>query len=143
MTLVTNNERETLDAAAAFSHDLHPGDVVALYGDLGAGKTVFVRGIASGLGLSDDITSPTFTLIHEHSGHCMLYHMDLYRLNSIEEMHEIGIEDYLYGDGVCLIEWAEKLGTLLPRNAIRVTITHEGGSRRRIAIDRKEPCDER
>ena len=133
---LSRSEAETLAIAAKFAATLRPGDVVALTGDLGAGKTVFARGTAAGLGISGEVTSPTFTLIHEYRGGIPLYHMDLYRLNNEREILDIGVEDYFYSDGVCLVEWAEKLGGLLPPEAIRVAIRHVDSHRREIIIER-------
>lgn len=134
-THISHSEADTLAIAANFAGTLLPGDVVALTGDLGAGKTVFVRGIAAALGVGEAVTSPTFTLINEYrSGSIPLYHMDLYRLSSIREMTDIGVEDYFYGDGVCLVEWAERLGELLPADAIRVDIRHMDAESREIEI---------
>lgn len=135
-SVTTHSEAETRSVAAEFAGTLASGDVVALTGDLGAGKTVFVKGIAAALGFEQDMTSPTFTLIHEYRGPVDLYHMDLYRMETAAEMAEIGLEDYLYGDGICLVEWAEKMGSLRPPDAIRVNITHLGGTGRRIDIER-------
>jgi len=147
---VTENEEETLRLAWDFARTLGPGSVVVLTGDLGAGKTVFARGVARALGIDDSLTSPTFTLIHEYplpvddggeigadEQAAYLYHMDLYRINDIAELREIGIEDYLYGDGICLVEWGEKLGGLSPGDAVTVTLRHLGPSRREILIERK------
>ncbi|MDP2981952.1 MAG: tRNA (adenosine(37)-N6)-threonylcarbamoyltransferase complex ATPase subunit type 1 TsaE [Candidatus Latescibacter sp.] len=120
----TNSEGETTALAAAFARTLRSGDVVALTGELGAGKTVFAKGIASALKVEGEVTSPTFTLINEHRGEVTLYHMDLYRLNSLREMLDIGVEEYLYSDGICLVEWAEKMGKNFPANAIRVSIRY-------------------
>jgi tRNA threonylcarbamoyladenosine biosynthesis protein TsaE len=131
---ISRSEEETLDIAAALARKLTPGTVVALTGDLGAGKTVFVRGVAAALGVTGPVTSPTFTLIQEYRGAVTLYHMDLYRLNRPEEMVAIGVEDYFYGDGICLVEWAEKLGELLPGDAVRITIRHRDDQRREIEI---------
>ncbi len=131
---ISAGEQETLEIAKSFARTLAPGTVVALYGDLGAGKTVFVRGVAGALGAREQVTSPTFTLIHEYRGNLPLYHMDLYRLNSTREIVEIGVEEYFYGDGVCLVEWAEKLGELLPDDVIRVVIRHMDEHHREITI---------
>ena len=110
--------------------------VVALIGELGTGKTVFARGIAKALGIKENVTSPTFTLIHEYYGPIPLYHMDLYRLSSVQEILDIGVEDYFFSDGICLVEWAEKLGSLFPLDGIRVMIRHLGNTRREIEIER-------
>ncbi|MFC1485975.1 tRNA (adenosine(37)-N6)-threonylcarbamoyltransferase complex ATPase subunit type 1 TsaE [Candidatus Latescibacterota bacterium] len=135
----SKDEAETLAIARAFAGTITPGTVVALTGELGAGKTVFARGICEALGAEGDVTSPTFTLIHEHCGRdAVVYHMDFYRLESPEEIVNIGAEDLLYGDTICLVEWAEKMGKLFPVNAVWVTIEHDGGSRRIITIERKD-----
>ena len=135
----THSEQETIDFAAAFARTLRSGDVVALTGELGAGKTVFAKGAAAELQVSGEVTSPTFTLINEHRGKVTLYHMDLYRLNSLQEILDIGVEEYLYGDGICLVEWAEKMGENLPANAIGVTIRYSNSDKdhsREIEIER-------
>ena len=133
---ITKNETETCEVAAPFAWTLNPGAVIALIGELGSGKTVFVKGLAKALGFKEQVTSPTFTLIHEYYGTVPLYHMDLFRVNSVQEMLDIGIEDYFYDNGICLVEWAEKLGMLLPKDTIRVTIRHLGDTRREINIER-------
>lgn len=138
---LSTSEDETLAIAARFAAALRPGDVVALTGDLGAGKTVFTRGVASALGIHGEVTSPTFVLIHEYRGAFPLYHMDLYRLENEREMLDIGVEDYFYSDGVCLVEWAEKLGDLFPRDAIRVAIRHVDSRSREITIERPPDRD--
>ena len=107
-----------------------------LPGILARAKQWFVKGVARALGFGQEMTSPTFTLIHEYGGSMALYHMDLYRMETAAEMTEIGLEEYLYGDGVCLVEWAEKMGDLFPPEAIRVTIAHLGGVVRNIDIER-------
>jgi len=137
-TFFTADESETLGLARAFAETLGPGSVVALTGELGTGKTVFARGIAGYLGVSRTVTSPTFTLINEYGGGIPLYHMDLYRLNNRREMEDIGIEDYLYGDGIWLVEWAEKLENLMPRGAVRIFFRQISGDRREIVIERPD-----
>ena len=113
---------------------LRPGDVVALFGDLGAGKTVITKGIAAGLGVEADVHSPTFTLIHEHLGEIPLYHVDLYRLSDENEVRMLGIDEYIYGDGVTVIEWADRMPNLLPPERIDITMTMQGDDRREIAL---------
>jgi len=137
-TYVSDGEDATFELARSFAGTLVPGDIVALMGELGAGKTVFARGVARALGIEDEITSPTFTLIHEYEGDIPLYHMDLYRMDGIREIQDIGIEDYFSGDGVCLVEWAEKLDGLLPESAYKVTLKHLGATKREITIERPE-----
>ena len=102
---------------------LGPGSVVALTGTLGAGKTTLVKGIAKALGIDEEITSPTFTLVSEYRGSLPLYHMDVYRLDSIDEFLDLGVEDMLYGDGICIIEWSEKISETLPDSTITISIS--------------------
>ncbi len=135
---ITNSEAETLDVARFIGKSLGAGTVVALTGELGAGKTVFAQGIAESLEVREQITSPTFTLINEYRGRLPLFHMDLYRLDSTGEIEDIGIVDYLYGDGVCVIEWAEKLGELMPESAVAVSLSPAGKNRREIRIEKSD-----
>ncbi len=134
----TTSEAETLQRAEEFARSLKPGDVVALSGELGAGKTVFARGIARAFGVANEVASPTFTLINEYRGAYTLRHMDFYRLNNPREILDIGVEDYFYDDGICLVEWPEKLGNLFPSDAIRVNIRHNGEDSREISIMREQ-----
>ena len=114
---------------------LHRGDVLALFGDLGAGKTALVKGIARGLGITRDVTSPTFTLVHEYAeGQLPLFHIDLYRLDNVEQALAIGIEDYLNGPGITAIEWAEKIEPLLPAHTTRIRMKSVGENTRRIEV---------
>lgn len=125
---------ETFAFARQLAGALQPGDVVALTGDLGAGKTHFVKGLADGLGYLGDVTSPTFTLVHEYFGGLMpLYHFDFYRLESESEALDLDIENYLAGDGVCVIEWADKFRSLLPAHTRWFHLSVEGDSRRVIS----------
>lgn len=130
----TKSDAETLKAGETFSKTLKPGDVVALDGDLGAGKTVLVKGIAKGLGIADVIVSPTFTILREYEGALPLYHFDVYRIGDPDELFEIGFQEYLDGDGICVIEWAEKVPELLPARAIGVRIEKTGSNTREINI---------
>lgn len=98
------------------------GQVYCLDGDLGVGKTEFTKGFALGLGISEYVTSPTFTIINEYKGRLLLYHFDVYRVGSADEMEDTGYEDYFYGEGVCLIEWAKMVADLIPEDAIWITI---------------------
>jgi tRNA threonylcarbamoyladenosine biosynthesis protein TsaE len=131
---VTASPEETEAAGARLGASLSAGDVVLLYGDLGAGKTAFVRGLARGVGAPhDDVTSPTFTLIQEYAGgRATLYHVDLYRLEP-REVDELGLEDLVLGDGIVAIEWAERW-TGRPDDVIEVRLEHAGEDSRRIAI---------
>ena len=116
-----------------------PGEVITLTGDLGTGKTVFVQGLAKGLGIDDYINSPTFTIVQIYeNGRLPLYHFDVYRIGEPEEMYEIGFEDYFYGEGVCLIEWASLIEELLPENAVRIKIEKDlekGFDYRKITVE--------
>ena len=131
----THSVEETIALGERLATQLQRGDVLALSGELGAGKTALVKGIARGLGIAQDVTSPTFTLIHEYrGGRLPLFHLDLYRLDSAGQALTIGIEDYLDPDGVTVIEWAEKIETLLPERAIQIRIECLGETGRRIQI---------
>lgn len=135
MTTSTHSAAETMQYGQQLAESLQPGDVLALSGDLGAGKTCLVKGIAAGLGIQQDITSPTFTLINEYrDGRLPLAHIDLYRLDSVREALNIGIEDYLGGPGVTIIEWAERIETILPANTKRIHLTALDEQTRRIDI---------
>lgn len=132
--MTTHSEEETIDAAIDLAASLGEGDVVLLYGDLGAGKTAFARGLAVGLGIAaDDVSSPTFTIMQEyHGGRLPLYHVDLYRLNDAREIDDLGLEEIAEA-GVLVIEWADRLPHL-PARAIPVRIDHGGGDARTIHI---------
>lgn len=132
-TVIIKNESET----AAFGIDLGervcPGTVIALTGDLGAGKTTLTKAIAQGLGISDIITSPTFNIVKEYDGGRLpLYHFDVYRIGDADEMYELGYEEYFYGNGVCVVEWADLIEDLLPENAVRIQIEYGGEEGERI-----------
>lgn len=118
-----------------------PGDVYLLEGDLGTGKTVFTQGFATGLGILEPVSSPTFTIVQEYEeGRLPFYHFDVYRIGDVEEMEEIGYEDYFYGEGVSLIEWANLIEEILPGNAKRIMIEKDlekGFDYRRITVEEK------
>ena len=119
----TFSEEETFTLAGRLAAAAQPGQVYALNGDLGAGKTVFAKGFAAGLGIDEPVSSPTFTLIHEYEGgRLALYHFDVYRIGDPDEMYELGYEDYFYGSGVTLVEWACLIAELLPPDVITVTM---------------------
>lgn len=124
-TLRTNSAEETMKIGMKLGSLLKAGDIVCLSGGLGTGKTAFTQGLARGLSIEDHITSPTFTIVNEYSGRLPLYHFDVYRISDPEEMFEIGFEEYLYGDGAVVIEWAELVKELLPEEYIGVTISRE------------------
>lgn len=123
MQIISKNEEETRKAGRVFSDSLIKGDVISLRGSLGAGKTVFAKGIAEALNIEEAIVSPTFTIVQEYDGRLKMYHLDLYRLSGEDEFESMGGEDFLYPDGVTLIEWSEKIESMLPDSTIYVDIT--------------------
>ena len=122
MTYVTNSPAETEALGQRLAETLQPGDVIAYTGDLGAGKTAFTRGLARGLGITERITSPTFTIVNEYEGRTPLFHFDMYRLGSSDELFDIGWDDYLARGGVCAVEWSERVSDALPEDTIFVDI---------------------
>ena len=126
---------ETVALGRRLADVLQQGDVLALYGDLGAGKTHLVKGLCAGLGIpTASVSSPTFTLVNEYDGTLPVYHFDAYRIERPEEFFEIGYESYFFGDGVCLVEWPERVEALIPEHALRLRLTHLGEDRRRIEV---------
>ncbi|HVN67694.1 MAG TPA: tRNA (adenosine(37)-N6)-threonylcarbamoyltransferase complex ATPase subunit type 1 TsaE [Candidatus Sulfotelmatobacter sp.] len=123
---------ETLQLGRQIGSQLVSNDVIALTGQLGAGKTTLIQGIAEGAGVKDYVTSPTFIIINEYQGRLPFFHVDLYRLDDLEQITELGIEEYFRKGGVCVIEWAEKLDGLLPKNAERIEMTIKGENEREI-----------
>ncbi|MBE5938076.1 MAG: tRNA (adenosine(37)-N6)-threonylcarbamoyltransferase complex ATPase subunit type 1 TsaE [Lachnospiraceae bacterium] len=120
---VSNSYEETFEIAKNIAKEAMPGGIYMLNGDLGTGKTVFAQGFAKGLGIEDYVNSPTFTIMKSYmTGRLPLYHFDVYRIGSPEEMYDLDYEEYIFGDGVCLIEWAEMIEELLPEDAVRITI---------------------
>ena len=134
MTIITHNEDETIREGEKLGRTLVSGAVVALYGGLGVGKTVFTRGLAAGLGLSINISSPTFTIVNEYPGDVPLFHFDMYRLESEKELFDIGWDDYLDRGGVCVVEWSEKVPGAFPPDTVTVKLENLGGDKRRIEI---------
>ena len=130
---ITNGPEETEALGARLARALEPGAVVAFTGDLGAGKTAFVRGLARGLGIRDRVTSPTFTVVNEYEGGRLpLFHFDLYRLGCADELFDIGWEDYLARGGVCAVEWSERMEELLEPGTIRVDLRRGEDENRRV-----------
>ena len=115
---------ETVQLGFDFAKRLQPKNIVALYGGMGSGKTTFVKGICAGLESADHVSSPTFTLINEYKGKCPIYHFDFYRIDRFEEVLELGCDEYFYSDGICLIEWPEKIPELLPEDRIELHFTN-------------------
>lgn len=134
-TVISHSPEETQAAGARLGARLRAGDVVACIGELGAGKTCFLQGLARGLGVETDVTSPTFVLVNQYRGRLAVYHVDAYRTESLTELVDLGLEEMLHGDGVTVIEWADKLLPLLPPSTITVTITGLGDQPREIVID--------
>ncbi|MBR5428425.1 MAG: tRNA (adenosine(37)-N6)-threonylcarbamoyltransferase complex ATPase subunit type 1 TsaE [Clostridia bacterium] len=134
MTFYSNSERETEAVGSQLAEKLSPGSVVALFGDLGAGKTAFVRGLARGLGLEARVSSPTFTIVNEYLGKTPLFHFDMYRIGGSDELFDIGWDDYLYRGGVCAVEWSENIADALPSDTVRVEISKAGDTSRIIDI---------
>lgn len=123
MFIETMSAEETFEAGVTLAKAAKAGEVYALLGDLGVGKTVFTQGFAKGLGITEPVSSPTFTIIQEYEeGRLPFYHFDVYRIADVEEMYEIGFDDYIEGDGVCLIEWANLISELLPEDITVIRI---------------------
>ena len=138
----TFSPEETLELGRKLAREARPGDVYTLVGDLGVGKTVFTQGIADGLGITEPVSSPTFTIVQVYEeGRMPFYHFDVYRIGDIEEMDEIGYEDYFYGEGLCMIEWANLIEEILPDKRYDVTIEKDlekGFDYRKITIKEHE-----
>lgn len=133
----SHSETETIEIAMNFGKTLMPGAVVALRGDLGAGKTAFTKGVAKALGVGEDVTSPTFTIVNEYDGDMTLYHFDAYRLENVSPEECDWMDDYLFSDGVCLIEWAKNIEEILPDGYVTVSIdkhSEKGEDYRTITI---------
>ena len=139
MVIETRSPEETFALGEKLGREAKPGQIYTLNGDLGTGKTVFTQGFASGLGITEPVNSPTFTILQVYEeGRMPFYHFDVYRIGDVEEMDEIGYEDCFYGEGVCLIEWAELIEELLPENVIVVTIEkdlEQGFDYRKITLE--------
>lgn len=126
MIIESKSEKETYDLGVRLGQEARAGQVYTLIGDLGVGKTVFTKGLAAGLGITEPVSSPTFTIVQVYEeGRLPLYHFDVYRIGDVEEMDEIGYEDYVYGEGVCLIEWANLIEEILPETYTEILIEKE------------------
>ena len=133
--MLTNSPAETRALGRQLAASLEPGDVLLLYGDLGAGKSELTRGIAEGLGVSGPVTSPSFTILNVYDdGRIPLYHFDWYRLESVEELYEMGMDEYLGGDGVAVVEWPTQCPEAIPENHLAVHITPAGENEREISL---------
>ena len=139
MVIETHDPEETFEVGRTIGMNAKPGQIYTLTGDLGVGKTVFTQGVAAGLGITEPVNSPTFTIIQEYEdGRLPFYHFDVYRIGDLEEMEEIGYDDYFFGQGICLIEWAELIEEILPEKRIEVTIEKDlekGFEYRKITIE--------
>lgn len=137
--LISESEEQTKKIAREFAEDLNMGDIVCLEGELGAGKTHFVKGMAAAFDIDEShVQSPTFTLINEYEGSLPLYHFDCYRMESVKEALEIGAEEYFYGEGVSVIEWPDRIREILPPEAIWITITSLAPTKRKFVIQQNE-----
>lgn len=142
MIIETNSAKETFELGVRIGQNCTPGEVYTLIGDLGVGKTVFTQGLAKGLKIEEPISSPTFTIVQVYEeGHLPFYHFDVYRIGDVEEMEEIGYEDYIYGQGVCLIEWANLIEEILPKERKEIVIEKDlekGFDYRKITITERK-----
>ena len=141
MIIETHDPEETFEVGRKIGMNAKPGQIYTLTGDLGVGKTVFTQGVAAGLGITEPVNSPTFTIIQEYEdGRLPFYHFDVYRIGDLEEMEEIGYDDYFFGQGICLIEWAELIEEILPEKRIEVTMEKDlekGFEYRKITIEER------
>lgn len=140
MKIESNNAEQTFELARQLGQQAKPGQIYTLVGDLGVGKTVFTQGFAAGLGIEEAVNSPTFTIVQQYDdGRVPFYHFDVYRIGDVEEMEEIGYEDMFYGDGVCMVEWANYIEEILPESVISVKIEKDlekGFDYRAITIEK-------
>jgi tRNA threonylcarbamoyladenosine biosynthesis protein TsaE len=138
----TFGAEETMHLGSALAAFLHPGDVVALFGDLGSGKTTMIKGIVAGLGAGDSVSSPTFTIQHQYHGKgVVIYHFDFYRIDTPAGLRSIGCEEFFDGDGICLVEWPERAGELLPARRWEIHLRQPSGdsTHRQISVIRRMP----
>lgn len=141
MVYKSNSPKETENIARSFAKELKGGEVICLNGDLGVGKTAFVQGLVKALGVTEPISSPTFTIVNCYEGNMPIYHFDVYRIEDCDEMYEIGFEEYVYSNGITLIEWSEKIEEILPKNRIEIVISKDYDKHddyRTISIERNE-----
>jgi len=134
LTIITKNPEETKNLGKEISKIIKPGDLLAFYGELGAGKTCFIQGISLGLEVKDYVTSPSFTIINEYQGKIPIYHFDLFRFDNAEEILELGYEEYFYGEGLIVIEWAEKIEQFLPKEHLKIDIKFKDCYERTISF---------
>ncbi len=134
LDFISHSEAQTRRFGLRLAKHLQPGDILALVGEIGSGKTRWIQGVCQGLGVTDPVVSPTFTLVNEYQGRYPVYHIDLYRLGNIDEMLTFGLEDYLYGSGISLIEWADRAADLLPAGYLTIELHHLEETKRRIVM---------
>ena len=139
LELVTEGEKETLAVGDCLGRELLPGDLVALTGELGAGKTCFVKGLSRGLQVPAEsyVRSPSFLILNIYDGRCPLYHMDLYRIHDPSELEDLGYRDFFFGEGVTAVEWAEKIPDLLPMDRVNICFSFLGETRRELKLEAK------
>lgn len=137
-TIISSSPEETREIARDLGRKLTAGDTVTLTGELGAGKTLFSKGIAEGMGIKEEITSPSFSLLEIYESTIPLYHFDLYRLHSQDELDELQFEEYWEGDGVSIIEWPDRAGERLPKHRININIEYIDSTNRRITIEHSD-----
>ena len=137
LKIKTNNAKETQQLGRLIGESLVGGEIIAMTGDLGAGKTTMTKSIAKGLNIDEHITSPTFTIVNEYDGRLKLFHFDVYRIGDIEEMYDIGYEEYFYSGGVCIIEWANLIEEILPEDTINIEISTLDENKREFTITGK------
>lgn len=131
-SFVSRSPDETEALGYRLSQKLHPGDLIAFYGPMGMGKTVFTRGIAKGLGVEKGVSSPTFAIVHEYKGNFPIYHFDMYRIESFDDLYSCGFFDYLDGESIVIVEWSENIEKALPQNAIKVSFQYGETENERI-----------
>ncbi len=134
LTIITKSPEETKNLGKEVSKLTKPGDLLAFYGELGVGKTCFIQGISQGLKVKDYVTSPSFTIINEYQGKIPIYHFDLFRLDNAEEILELGYKEYFYGEGLTVIEWAEKIEQLLTKEHLKIEIKFKDRYQRTISF---------
>ena len=137
LEMISNSAERTRRVGMKLGEIAMAGDVILLVGELGAGKTCLTQGIAQGLGIDDYVVSPTFMLLREYYGRLPLYHIDCYRLDGIEEVADLGIDDYLYGNGVCVVEWADRVLEAFPEEHLLIEMQHRAPSKRRLVFSPK------
>lgn len=133
----TNNAGETEKLGRLIGEALRGGEIIAMTGDLGAGKTTMTKSLAKGLDIDEHITSPTFTIVNEYEGRLKLFHFDVYRIGDVEEMYDLGFEEYIYSGGVCIIEWSNLIEEILPEDTINIQILYLDDNKRQIKISGK------